>query len=246
METEHEVEARLKVVEKALEEKVAAREIVLKAIAHKKGRDPENEKRRDELHADIEKLQVEQGDLTKRIKELRKNHKQLSDKELVIARRRLLTDYSPEAFDTCPVSHVVGLVLDDGRDHGVAFYVISGDRRDGIAQRYGHMSQAQLVHLHEIDPVHYAPANPVNSSTHEYFNGGNGGTPAFHSLPVGAKIDASKLGLDLRTNEEATEFCADMKQIGYEFFQPYPTTSEAHHVCCAENPVPNLVKRGRA
>jgi hypothetical protein len=237
------IQRRLTATEDALESKTNEREKVRKAIAAKSKRDPDDKARAEKLDREIQQLQADQRDLTHRIKDLRDRHGELSDAEKKAKRDGLLSDYSPEAFDTCPVSHVVALVLDDCRDHGISFGVISGDRRDGIAQRFGHQSQAQVYAAFLAGTG--LPANPPNSSTHEYVNGGNGGTPAFSSAPAGAKLDASKLGLDLRSNAEASAFCAAAAKLGYDVFQPYKTGTELHHVCIRSNPVPNLVKRGR-
>lgn len=155
--------------------------------------------------------------------------------------------YDPHAFDTCPVPPSIYLILGDCRDEGISFGVISADRRAGVAERFGHSSQAALYnHWRNGDPG-YLPANPPGSSTHEYFNGGNGGTPAFPRLAVGLHLPPNLLGLDLRSNAEATAFCRAADEIGWHFFQPYPTTSEAHHVCLRmpmEKTVRHLVKRG--
>jgi hypothetical protein len=238
------IQRRLKATEDGLEAKTNEREKVRKTLATKEKRNPDDEARAEKLEREIKALQNEQRDLTARIKDLRKRHGELSDAEKKAERDKLLTDYTPEAFDTCPVSHVVALVLDDCRDHGIGFAVISGDRRDGIAQRYGHSSQAQAYYGHlNGDPNYPYPANPPGHSTHEYRRGASG-----YPFPPGAdgsQIDASKLGLDLRSNAEASAFCAEAKKIGYDVWQPYNTGTELHHVVIRSNPVPNLVKRGR-
>lgn len=149
-------------------------------------------------------------------------------------RKHLRTSYDAVSFDGSPVSPVLALVLGQLRSkYGLDFGVISGDRRDGIAQKFGKSSQAQCYYGHlNGDPAYPYPANPPNSSTHEYVNGGNGGTPAFPRMAVGARLAPHQLGLDLRSNDEASAFCREAGRRGVRFFQPYPSGTELHHVCC--------------
>jgi hypothetical protein len=170
-------------------------------------------------------------------------------KQVQAHRQHLRRSKSPKGFDGCPVSPIVHAVLKDCRDHGITFGIISADRRDGVAQKFGKSSQLQLWNLYQSGQG--LPANPPLTSTHEYRNGGTSkygtGTPAYHTkFPVGAVLPPWGLGLDFRSNDEATSFIGHAKTLGYHFFQPYNTGSELHHLCIAENPLPNLIKRNRA
>jgi hypothetical protein len=213
--------------------------------AAKKHHDP----KLDALHDRREKLGTKKRNLLAQVQRVDRRIATVEKRVKGVHKDRdhLRHSYDPMGFDGSPVSPVVFVVLTAARKRGVSFGVISGDRRDGVAQRFGHSSQDELyIHFIHGDPG-YLPANPSNSSTHEYVNGGNGGTPAFPSVqfPVGGHLPPWALGLDLRSNAEATAFCAAVKaKLGIEFWQPYPTTSEAHHVDMRHDPMPRLVKLG--
>lgn len=165
-------------------------------------------------------------------------------------RHKLRHSHAPQGFDGCPVSPIVHAVLTDCREHGINFTVISGDRRNHVAQRFGHSSQKQLWDCYQayLATGHCNcgscnPANPPGHSTHEYRDG-SGSYP--YGRPDGAKLAPWMLGLDLASNEEASAFCAAANRLGYTFFQPYNTGSELHHVNLRHNPLPTLKKRNRA
>jgi hypothetical protein len=165
-------------------------------------------------------------------------------------RQHLRRSKKPKGFDGCPVSPIVHAVLSDCREHlDFKFQIISADRRDGVAQKFGHSSQLQLWNLFQHGKG--LPANPPLTSTHEYKNGGTSkygtGTPAYHTeFKVGATLPPWALGLDFASNDQATEFIGHAKDLGYHFFQPYNSGSELHHLCIAVNPLENLIKRNRA
>lgn len=151
-------------------------------------------------------------------------------------------------FDGTPVSRGLALMLKDCREHGWSGYLVSGDRREGVAERYGKKSQAFLYRCSQnCVPAcggDCNPANPPNSSTHEYVNGGNGGTPAYSSVPVGAKLDWARLGLDVGESDELIRVA---HSLGYQLFRPYPTSSEWHHVNYAGTAADlkkDLIRRG--
>lgn len=178
----------------------------------------------------------------RRQQRIQKAHTRRRTRKYKAAKRRkhLKTHYDPIAYgrEGVPVSSILKLTLSAVDDlEIVQFTVISGDRRAGVAERFGRSSQEYLF-LHQNDPG-FNPANPPLTSTHEYRNGGqNGrypgyiGTPAFPRIPVGALLPPQMLGLDLASNGEATEFCNEVEKVGLHFFQPYPTGSELHHICC--------------
>jgi hypothetical protein len=155
-------------------------------------------------------------------------------------RHHLETHYDPVAYgrEHVPVPPVLGLTLEKiDKLEIVQFTLISGDRRAGVAERFGHSSQTYLF-LHQNDPG-FNPANPPLTSTHEYRNGGENprypgyvGGPAFPRVPMGKLLGPQALGLDLASNGEATAFCRAVAKHGLDFFQPYPTGSELHHICC--------------
>lgn len=168
-------------------------------------------------------------------------------------RHHLRHSKKPKGFDTCPVSPIMHAVLTDCREHlRFHFRIISADRRDGIAQRFGHSSQKQLWDLYRAGKG--LPANPPKTSTHEYKNGGTNraypgfsGSPAYHTkFATGATLPPWGLGLDFESNAQASEFIVHARDLGYHFFQPYESGSELHHLCLAENPLENLIKRNRA
>lgn len=155
-------------------------------------------------------------------------------------RQHLRRHFDPIAYgrEHVPVSPVLNLTLREvDKLQVVQFTVISGDRRAGVAERFGHSSQEYLFE-HQNDPG-FNPANPPLTSTHEYRNGGENprypgyvGTPAFPNMPIGAHLAPQQLGLDLASNDEASEFCRELAKVGLVFFQPYQSGSELHHVCC--------------
>jgi hypothetical protein len=155
-------------------------------------------------------------------------------------RHHLKTHYDPIAYggQHIPVSPILSLTLRHvDKLHIVSFTAISGDRRAGVAERFGHSSQLYLW-LHQHDPG-FNPANPPGTSTPEYRNGGTSklspgyvGGPAYPKVSTGKLLAPHELGIDLASNEEATNFCHAVERVGLHFFQPYPTGSELHHVNC--------------
>lgn len=195
---------------------------------------------------------AELHDTTRRVgtrQHSRKAHAQQTNQHLRAAQRRrkykaakrrdhLRTHYDPIAYgaERIPVSPILALTLHEvDKLHIVSFTAISGDRRAGVAERFGHSSQTYLW-LHQHDPG-FNPANPPLTSTHEYRNGGTSklapgyvGGPAYPKVPTGKLLSPHQLGIDLASNEQATAFCHATAEVGLHFFQPYPTGSELHHV----------------
>jgi len=152
-----------------------------------------------------------------------------------------------------PVSPILSLTFTEiDRLKIVAFTAISGDRREGVAEKFGHSSQAYLF-AHQNDPG-FNPANPPGTSPHEYRNGGPSpvqpsfvGTPAYPRMAAGAELSPHQLGIDLASNAQASAFCHEVEKVGLHFFQPYDTASELHHIQCrmtAETLIEWLVKHG--
>lgn len=164
-------------------------------------------------------------------------------------RKHLRTSYDAVSYgsQTIPVSPILRLVLTECDKLGIPFVAISGDRRAGVAERFGHSSQAALYQGFIEGRPGFLPANPPGQSSHEYRNGGAQGGPAFPRIARGAKLRPHQLGLDLASNAEATNFCNEAARHGLHFFQPYPTGTELHHICCrmgAKDLIRWLVKRG--
>jgi hypothetical protein len=143
------------------------------------------------------------------------------------------------AFDGTPVFHGLALVLQDARDHGWSGRLNSADRRKGVAERYGRMSQYALYVAYWVKHLPgYNPANAPGRSTHELRSDG-----IAYRGPVGRPLAWWQLGLDV---EQADELRGVLKRLGYAAFRPYTSGSEAHHVNLRRNPRPRLRKRGRA
>lgn len=199
----------------------------------------------DALHDKAKKLGTKKRDLLSRLKHVRQAISAVRKRrsKLHSERKHVTSSKDPIAFDTCPVSPVMDHVLHDCRDAKIPFGVISADRRDGIAQKFGHASQKELFDKWQAGVPGFLPANAPGHSTHEYRDGPNSFP---YGSPDGSELkEPWKLGLDLRSNDEATKFCKDAAALGYQFWQPYPTTSEAHHVNLKANPIPTLIRRGK-
>ncbi len=155
-------------------------------------------------------------------------------------REHLTTHRDPVAYgrEHVPVSPILLLTFERVDELKLLdFTVISGDRRAGVAEKFGHDSQTYLWE-HQNDPG-FNPANPPGTSPHEYKNGGPSklmpgfvGGPAYPRMKVGAELDPHELGIDMGSNAEASAFCAAVESHGLHFFQPYDTGSELHHVQC--------------
>jgi hypothetical protein len=143
------------------------------------------------------------------------------------------------AYDGTPVFRGLAWMLEDARDHGWSGRLSSADRREGVAERYGKLSQAALYVGYWIKHLPgYNPANAPGRSTHELRSDG-----VAYRGPIGRPITWWKLGLDV---SEADELRSILNGIGYRAFRPYPAGSEAHHVNLKASPMALLRKRGRA
>lgn len=152
--------------------------------------------------------------------------------------RRSLT--STVQFDGTPVFYGLALTLQDARDHGWHGSLTSADRRKGVAERYGKMSQAFLFSAWVAWSTRRAllrpftrnsPPNPANSpghSSHEL----RSDAVAFRG-PVGRPLAWWQLGLDV---SNAPELVVVLNKLGYSAHRPYRTASEAHHVNLRKSP----------
>lgn len=145
------------------------------------------------------------------------------------------------SFDGVPVFYGLALALQDARDHGVNFELNSADRREGVAERFGKMSQAKLFRCSQSCTAdcngNCNPANPPGFSSHELRSDGN----AFYGAR-GKRIPWYKLGIDA---DNAAGLRSWLNAHGYHVVRPYPDGREAQHFSFMRDPLPNLRKRGR-
>lgn len=143
-------------------------------------------------------------------------------------------------LDGTPLSLGLKLVLLDARAHGWPGVLVSGDRREGVAEKYGKSSQAKLYRCYQNctgDCPSCNPANPPGRSTHELRSDG-----VAYPGPVGRRLGWSQLGLDV---SYAVELLSVLSELGYDFKRPYSDPREAHHLNCYTNPRKRLIARGR-
>lgn len=150
-------------------------------------------------------------------------------------------------FDGTPVFQGQALMLGDARRHGWPGQLVSADRRKGVAERFGKLSQAALfaawvawstrhVILAFMRGQRPNPANSPGHSTHELRSDG-----VAYRGPVGRPLVWWKLGLDVT---EWDELLHVLHELGYLAKQPYHSGSELHHVNLYRNPTRRLRKRG--
>jgi hypothetical protein len=143
-------------------------------------------------------------------------------------------------FDGCSVPLVLKLVLLDARAHGWSGTLTSADRTSEFCDACGDKSSQEELYQAYLNGTG-APANPPGTGSHEYRNGGNGGTPAYASLfPVGAKLPAWALGLDVG---DGGGLVVVLNRLGYKAHRPY-MPREPWHVNLSENPKERLIDRG--
>jgi hypothetical protein len=187
----------------------------------------------------------------------------LDDPGISIGAQRLMLDpdsRTPEQLSRAkrraPSLHLVTVAMDGtptfwglakpllrARGHGWTGRLNSSDRRKGVAERFGKMSQAALfdcaqakknTHVCPVDcHGNCNPANPPGASSHELFSD----AVAFPG-PVGRKLEWWELGLD---SDNAPQLVQVLGQLGHEARRPFANSpSEAHHVNFSANPGPVL------
>jgi hypothetical protein len=115
----------------------------------------------------------------------------------------------------------------------------SADRRKGVAERFGKMSQAALFKCAQAKKATGAcptvchgncnPANPPGASSHEL----RSDAVAFPG-PRGRKLQWWELGLDC---DDAPQLVAILRRLGYDAARPYASSPrEAHHVNFRRSP----------
>lgn len=139
-------------------------------------------------------------------------------------------------FDGCPVPRILAAVLSDCGEQGWTGSVVSCDRRQGIAERFGHSSQAALYDGWIHHRPGFLPANPPGRSTHERRS-----DSVPYPGPLGRWLRPYQTGIDVT---EWDELVAVAARLGYALHKPYSSASEAHHVNCLTDPTYQLTKRG--
>ena len=138
-------------------------------------------------------------------------------------------------FDGTPTFLGIARVLHDVRIYGAPFTLTSADRRRGIPERYGRLSQAALYAGWLAHKAGFLPANPPGRSTHEL----RSDSVAYRG-PVGRPLAWWQEGLDFGPDRfgrgGASDVLAALLRLGYRAHRPYPTGSEAHHINFRSNP----------
>lgn len=140
-------------------------------------------------------------------------------------------------LDGVPVFRGLKRVLLDARAHGWAGTLTSADRRKGIPERYGKLSQAALYAGWIAHKLGFNPANPPGRSTHELRSDG-----VAYRGPVGRPLSWWQEGLDASLADQLRSVLA---RLGYDAFQPYKTGSEVHHTNFHISPVHHWRQRRR-
>lgn len=149
--------------------------------------------------------------------------------------RRRKSLHSTVAFDGVPVMRGLALMLGDARKHGWKGRLNSADRRKGVAERFGHQSQAALYACWLARRPGCLPANPPGRSTHELRSDG-----VAYRGPVGRPLFWWQMGLDVTEDQELLRV---LGRLGYRARHPYNSASEAHHINLTKNPTRNLRRR---
>lgn len=144
--------------------------------------------------------------------------------------------YHTVTFDGVPMFRAHAWALKDARLHGVKFGMNSGDRRQGVAEKYGKKSQAALFKGWMNRLPGYLPANPPGFSSHELRSDGN----LVYKVPRGYRIPSYMLGMDA---DGASALVGWLNIHGYRAVQPYPSGSEEHHFSFTKSPATNARKR---
>lgn len=139
------------------------------------------------------------------------------------------------AFDGVPTMRGLAILLQHARGRGWNGRLNSSDRRKGVAERYGHQSQAALYAGWAARRPGFNPANPPGRSSHELRSDGN---PIF-GKPVGAVLSWYELGVDA---DEAEQLRQVLREMGVDARRPYQTVSEAHHLNVLTDPTAVLVR----
>lgn len=147
-------------------------------------------------------------------------------------RRRLRKTVS---FDGTPVFYGLALMLKDARNNGWKGRLNSADRRKGVAERYGKLSQWALYIGWIRHRAGFNPANPPGRSTHELRSDG---VP--YRGPIGRPLNWWQLGMDVSDSDGLIRV---LRRLGYRPFRPYSSSSEYHHINLKRPPTRTLRRR---
>lgn len=157
----------------------------------------------------------------------------------VRARRKPENLWKTVALDGTPIFLGLKLVLLDCRANGWVGILNSADRRKGVAERFGKMSQAKLYECSKVcSPDCHGncnPANPPDRGSHLLIGDGTVGL-------LFAQLEEWQLGLD---TSYADELRATLSDLGYHAYRPYADSREQHHTNLTKNPRQRLIERGR-
>lgn len=132
------------------------------------------------------------------------------------------------SLDGTPLFRGHRLMLQDARKHGWTGVVNSADRRKGVAERYGKMSQAALYAGWLARKAGFNPANRPGFSTHELRSA------------TGRPLPWWGLGMDVSNSDQLIQV---LNRLGYDAYKPYSSPSEQHHINLRRSPRRNLIKR---
>ena len=149
-----------------------------------------------------------------------------------MAKKKKLTDTVP--FGGTPTFRGLALMLADARNHGWTGMLISSDRRKGVPERYGKLSQAALYAGWIARRAGFNPANPPGRSTHELRSDGTA-----YRGPVGRPLLWWQLGMDCT---ESDQLLRVLRARGYRPFRPYSVGSERHHINLQKSPTKTLIR----
>jgi lysozyme len=160
------------------------------------------------------------------------------------------------SFDAVPIFRALALALEQAREEGARFTILSADRRDAVLAifnaRHGtHLHGQGYLYEHQHEPGFFA-ANRPGTTSHCLFADGN---PAYRVgpkiLPAGAKLPRYFLGIDAcdtgpgcRAND-CSMLVGTLERLGYHVTRPYHSGSEAHHFSFTSDPTPVLRHHGR-
>lgn len=149
-------------------------------------------------------------------------------------RKRMRLDQTV-TYSGTPLFRGHQLMLRDAQINGWHGKVNSADRRKGVPERYGKLSQAALYAGWIAGKAGFNPANPPGRSTHELRSDG-----VAYRGPVGRPLSWWQLGLDVT---DADTLLRVLNRLGYSAFRPYSAGSEAHHINLRKSPRRNLIRR---
>jgi len=153
------------------------------------------------------------------------------------------------AFDGVPTYWGLAKPLLLAREHGWGGKLSSSDRRPGVAEQFGHKSQATLRACFEraqalgrCPPECGGDCNPANkpgASSHEQLSDASG-----FPGPVGRQLDWWELGLDV---EDSDGLLSVLGTLGFQVRRTYPNNPrEFHHLNFSADPGPVLPTAGPA